>query len=248
MRRNGCVRVAFDERLGRMATGASSDGLPVALSGHWSGRLPSRPSHPVPQRRHRNMASATPRDRQLIWEPRPLLLPFTRLHTRRTPRKIPEASSRISRPACSRRAVRCPECAELMTTRHHPPGRTGLHRNSRTAEGFFGRGAPAYSANPNLETAIAGGRPIPPSGHCEGSIPSVQGRPAQTSMHEVLPTPALTQTSNSRSVHWSDRSTDREESAPLVVDSLVRHWGGTFRSQSPSHEAGLGRNGRSLKD
>jgi hypothetical protein len=45
-------------------------------------------------------------------------------------------------------------------------------------------------------------------------------------MHEVLPTPALTQASNSRSVHWSDRSTDREESAPLVVDSLVRRWGG----------------------
>ncbi len=42
-------------------------------------------------------------------------------------------------------------------------------------------------------------------------------------MHEVLPIPALTQASNSRSVHWSDQSTDREESAPLVVDSLVRH-------------------------
>ena len=238
MRSNECVRVAFNKRSGRMATGATSDGQPMALSGHWSGRLPSRPSHPVPQRRHRNMASATPRDRQLTWEPRPLLLPFTRLHTRRTPRKIPRASTRISSPACSRRAVRCPERAELMTTRHYPPGRTWLHRNSRTAEGFFGRGAPAYSANPNLETAIAGGRPIRPSGHCEGSIPSVQGRPAQASMQEVLPTPALTQASNSRSVHWSDRSTDREESAPLVVDSLVRHWGGTFRSQPPSHEEG----------
>ena len=248
MRRNGCARMAFDDRSGRMATSATSDGQPVALSGHRAGRLPSRPSHPIPQRRHRSMASATPRDRQLKWEPRPLLLPFTRLHTRRTPRMIPEASSRISRPACSRRAVRCPERAGLMTTRHHPPGRTGLHRNSRTVEDFFGRGAPAYSANPNLETAIAGGRPIPSSGHCEGSIPFVQGRPAQTSMREVLPIPALTQASNSRSVHWSDRSTDREESAPLVVDSLVRHWGGTFRSQSPSHEAGLGRNGRSLKD
>ena len=238
MRSNECVRVAFNKRSGRMATGASSDGLPVALPGHRAGRLPSRPSHPVPQRRHRNMASATPRDRQLTWEPRPLLLPFTRLHTRRTLRKIPEASTRISSPACSRRAVRCPERAELMTTRHHPPGRTGLHRNSRTAEGFFGRGAPAYSANPNLETAIAGGRPIRPSGHCEGSTPFVQGRPAQTSMHEVLPIPALTQASNSRSVHWSDRLTDREESVPLVVDSLVRHWGGTFRSQSSSHEEG----------
>ncbi len=238
MRSNECVRVAFNKRSGRMATGASSDGLPVALPGHRAGRLPSRPSHPVPQRRHRNMASATPRDRQLTWEPRPLLLPFTRLHTRRTLRKIPEASTRISSPACSRRAVRCPERAELMTTRHHPPGRTGLHRNSRTAEGFFGRGAPAYSAKPNLETAIAGGRPIRPSGHCEGSTPFVQGRPAQTSMHEVLPIPALTQASNSRSVHWSDQSTDREESAPLVVDSLVRHWGGTFRSQSSSHEEG----------
>jgi hypothetical protein len=184
------------------------------------------------------MASATPRDRQLTWETRPLLLPFTRLHTRRTPRKIPEASTRISSPACSRRAARCPDRAELMTTWHHPPGKAGLHRNSRTAEGFFGRGAPAYSANPNLETAIAGGRPIRPSGHCEGSIPSVQGRPAQTSMQEMLPTPALTQASNSRSVHWSDQSTDREESAPLLVDSLVRHWGGTFRSQPLSHEEG----------
>ena len=238
MRSNECVRVAFNKRSGRMATGASSDGLPVALPGHRAGRLPSRPSHPVPQRRHRNMASATPRDRQLIWEPRPLLLPFTRLHTRRTPRKILRASTRIFRPACSRRAVRCLDRAGLMTTRHHPPGKAGLHRNSRTAEGFFGRGAPAYSANPNLETAIAGGRPIRPSGHCEGNTPSVQGRPAQTSMHEVLPIPALTQASNSRSVHWSDQSTDREESAPLVVDSLVRHWGGTFRSQSSSHEEG----------
>ena len=238
MRSNECVRVAFNKRSGRMATGASSDGLPVALPGHRAGRLPSRPSHPVPQRRHRNMASATPRDRQLIWEPRPLLLPFTRLHTRRTPRKILRASTRIFRPACSRRAVRCLDRAGLMTTRHHPPGKAGLHRNSRTAEGFFGRGAPAYSANPNLETAIAGGRPIRPSGHCEGNTPSVQGRPAQTSMHEVLPIPALTQASNSRSVHWSDRLTDREESAPLVVDSLVRHWGGTFRSQSSSHEEG----------
>ncbi len=238
MRSNECVRVAFNKRSGRMATGASSDGLPVALPGHRAGRLPGRPSHPVPQRRHRNMASATPRDRQLIWEPRPLLLPFTRLHTRRTPRKILRASTRIFRPACSRRAVRCLDRAGLMTTRHHPPGKAGLHRNSRTAEGFFGRGAPAYSANPNLETAIAGGRPIRPSGHCEGNTPSVQGRPAQTSMHEVLPIPALTQASNSRSVHWSDQSTDREESAPLVVDSLVRHWGGTFRSQSSSHEEG----------
>jgi hypothetical protein len=184
------------------------------------------------------MASATPRDRQLTWEPRPLLLPFTRLHTRRTPRKIPRASTRISSPACSRRAVRCPECAELMTTRHYPPGRTWLHRNSRTAEGFFGRGAPAYSANPNLETAIAGGRPIRPSGHCEGSIPSVQGRPAQTSMQEMLPTPALTQASNSRSVHWSDRSTDREESAPLVVDSLVRHWGAHSAPNLPPTKRG----------
>ncbi len=238
MRSNECVRVAFNKRSGRMATGASSDGLPVALPGHRAGRLPSRPSHPVPQRRHRNMASATPRDRQLIWEPRPLLLPFTRLHTRRTPRKILRASTRIFRPACSRRAVRCLDRAGLMTTRHHPPGKAGLHRNSRTAEGFFGRGAPAYSAKPNLETAIAGGRPIRPSGHCEGSTPFVQGRPAQTSMHEVLPIPALTQASNSRSVHWSDRLTDREESVPLVVDSLVRHWGGTFRSPPPSHEEG----------
>ena len=238
MRSNECVRVAFNKRSSRMATGATSDGQPMALSGHWSGRLPSRPSHPVPQRRHRNMASATPRDRQLRWEPRPLLLPFTRLHTRRTPRKILRASTRIFRPACSRRAVRCLDRAGLMTTRHHPPGKAGLHRNSRTAEGFFGRGAPAYSANPNLETAIAGGRPIRPSGHCEGNTPSVQGRPAQTSMHEVLPIPALTQASNSRSVHWSDQSTDREESAPLVVDSLVRHWGGTFRSQPSSHEEG----------
>ena len=153
MRSNECVRVAFNKRSGRMATGATSDGQPMALSGHWSGRLPSRPSHPVPQRRHRRMASATPRDRQLRWEPRPFLLPFTRLHTRRTPQKILRASTRIFRPACSRRAVRCPDRAGLITTRRHPPGRTGLHRNSRTAEGFFGRGAPAYSANPNLEAA-----------------------------------------------------------------------------------------------
>jgi len=231
-------RLAFDERPGRMAPGVTCDGLPVAVPTHGAGRSSHRPPCPLPQRGHRSLACRAARDgadRCVSHQP---VRSSQKKELKGAPRSVAGAPHRIHRPARSRTAVRWPEGTGVVGPGSHESGRTGLHRTSRTSGENSGRGAPAYSAEPNPEAVTVGGRPIRPSGHYEGSTPSGQGRPVQTSMQEVLPIPALTHTSNARSVHWSDRSTDREESAPLVVNSLVRHWGGTFRSQPPSHEGG----------